>query len=247
MVNSSIIFVCELGLLTAIPAFGFEGHFTAAVSRGPVPGRSRGWRGPAFDRSYSYTRVLQSYSRPSMTFFLLSSIQQSDEDWRLLAFLSSSITSTDKNCSQTKKKKAMQALFLPQWRAPRIWVLPKWKTKIVGRPTASIGRSLLSKPKDSLHRHAKLELKERAVFPVLFMVQDFYRRSNTNCPFNHAQENLTTHELRRRLHEKFFAPGVKQPSISFSKDGALRKIKEVSSLCLWPQSFFPSFFLFFFF
>ena len=52
-------------------------------------------------------------------FFLLSSIQRSDEDWRLLAFLSSSITSTDKNCSQTKKK-AMQALFPPQWQAPRI-------------------------------------------------------------------------------------------------------------------------------
>ena len=48
---------------TAIPAFGFKGHFTAAVSRGPAPGRSRGWRGPAFDWSYSCARLLQSYSR----------------------------------------------------------------------------------------------------------------------------------------------------------------------------------------
>ena len=43
---------------TAIPAFSFEGHFTAAVSRGSAPGRSRGWCGPEFDRSYSCTRVL---------------------------------------------------------------------------------------------------------------------------------------------------------------------------------------------
>ena len=50
-------------LVTAIPGFGFEGIFTAAVSRGPAPGRSRGWRGAAFDRSYSCTRVLQSDSR----------------------------------------------------------------------------------------------------------------------------------------------------------------------------------------
>ena len=73
------------------------------------------------------------------------------------------------------------------------------------------------------------------------MVQDFDRRSNPNCPFNHAQANLTTHEQRRRLHEKFFAP------VDFLlQRRALRKIKEISSLCLWPQSFFPSFFLFFF-
>ena len=38
------------------------------------------------------------------SFFLLSSIKRRDKDWPLLAFLSSSITSTDKNCSQTKKK-----------------------------------------------------------------------------------------------------------------------------------------------
>ena len=85
---------------TAIPAFGFEGHISAAVSRGPAPGRSRGWRGPAFDRSYCACPEL------TMTFFsLLPSIQRSDEDWRLPAFFSSSITSTDKNCSQTKKKR----------------------------------------------------------------------------------------------------------------------------------------------
>ena len=82
----------------AIPAFGFEGHFTAAVSRGRRPvDRAAG----AALRLIDLTRVLPSYSR--WLFFLLSSIR-SDEDWRLLAFLSSSITSTDKNCSQTKKR-----------------------------------------------------------------------------------------------------------------------------------------------
>ena len=41
--------------------FGFEGHISDAVSWGPAPGRSHGWRGPAFDRSYSSSRVLQSW------------------------------------------------------------------------------------------------------------------------------------------------------------------------------------------
>ena len=45
---------------TAIPAFGFEGHNLSRGLSGPAPGRSRGWRGPAFDRSNSCTRVLQS-------------------------------------------------------------------------------------------------------------------------------------------------------------------------------------------
>ena len=50
-----IHFNFQLLEFTAIPAFVFEGDFTAAVSRGPAPGRSCSWRGPAFDRSYSCT------------------------------------------------------------------------------------------------------------------------------------------------------------------------------------------------
>ena len=53
----------------------------------------------------------------TMTFFCF--LRRSDEDWRLLAFLFPLITLTDKNCSQTEKK-AMQALFPPQWWEPRI-------------------------------------------------------------------------------------------------------------------------------
>ena len=161
--------------LTAIPTFRFEGHFTAVVSRGPAPGRSRGWRGPAFDRSYSCTRVLQSYSRWLFFCFLWSNDRTKTD----VCFLSFFFDHLDWQKLFTNPKKAMQSLLPPQWRSPRIWVLPK----IVGRPTASIGRSPLSKPKE--HRHAKLELKERALFPVPLMVQDFDRRSNPNCPFNH--------------------------------------------------------------
>ena len=205
---------------------------SAAVSRGPAPGRSRGWRGPAFDQSYSCTRVPQSW-----LFFLLSLIQRSDKDWRLLAFLSSSITSTDWNCSQTKKKG--HATALPASVAGSSYLssskVKKQRSFYDQRHWA--GRSPLSKPKE--HPDAKLELKKRAIFPVPHILQDFDRRSNPNRHFNHAQVNLTTHEHWRRLHEKFFAPDVlvEQSSISFSKYEALRKIKEIFSLCLWPQSF----------
>ena len=155
---------------------------------------------------YACTRVLRSYSR-WLFFWFLRSNEGTKTGLCLLSFLLRSLRLTKTVLKPKKKKEAMQALFPPQWRAPRIWVLPKWKTKIVGRPTASIGRSSLSKPKE--HRHAMLELKERAIFPVPLMVQDFDIRSNYNFPFNHAQANLTTHEQRRRLHEKFFAQGVK--------------------------------------
>ena len=108
-----------------MPAFGFRGHFTAAVSRGPAPGQSRGWCGPAFHRSFSCTRVLQSYPDDFFSAFFGPTIGRrlafacfpfffDHFDWQI--------------CSQTKKK-AMQALFPPQWRAPRIWVLPKWKQR----------------------------------------------------------------------------------------------------------------------
>ena len=42
-------FEIELEEATAIPPIGLEGHFTAAISRGLPPGRSRGWRSPEFD------------------------------------------------------------------------------------------------------------------------------------------------------------------------------------------------------
>ena len=97
--------ICTTVTTTAIPAFGFEGHILAAVSRGPAPGRSRGWPGPAFDRSHSRADDVFFFF-----FFLPSSIQRSDEDWRLLAFLSSSITSTDKKLFSNQKKGHASAL-----------------------------------------------------------------------------------------------------------------------------------------
>ena len=99
-----------------------------------------------------------------MTFFL-SSIQRRDEDWPLFAFLSSSIISTDKNCSHTKKK----------------------------------GHASASRLSGGL------------------LVSEFFQS-----------------EKQRSLDDQRI-------------DEALRKIKEMFSLCLWLQSFFSfvlSFFLF---
>ena len=63
--------------------------------------------------------------------------------------------------------------------------------------------------------------KERAIFPVPLMVQDFDRRSNPNSPFN-----LTTYEHRRRLHEKFFAPGVNNRRFPSPKTKPCKKLKK---------------------
>ena len=78
------------------------------------------------------------------------------------------------------------------------------------------------------------------------MVQDFYRRSNPNCPFNHAQANLTTHEHRRRLHEKFFAPSVNNRRIPSPKTKPCEKLKKSFSLPLAAVFLFLRSFFFFF-
>ena len=82
------------------------------------------------------------------------------------------------------------------------------------------------------------------------MVQDFDRRSKPNYRFNHAQANLTTHEQRRRLHEKFFAPGVNNrrfPSRA-PKTKPCEKSKKsfFFAFAIGHSLSFPSFFLFFF-
>ena len=77
------------------------------------------------------------------------------------------------------------------------------------------------------------------------MVQDFDRRSNPNCPFNHAQANLTTHEQRRPLHEKFFAPGVNNRRFPSPKTKPWEKLKKSFLFAFGHSLSFPSFFLFF--
>ena len=88
-------------------------------------------------------------------------------------------------------------------------------------------------------------LKETAIFLVPLMVQDFDRRPNPNCPFNHAQANLTTHEQQRRLHEKFFAPGVKNRRFPSPKTKPCEKLKKPFLFAFGHSHSFPSFFLFF--
>ena len=43
--------------VTAIPGFGFEGDFRGRDLSEPAPGRSRGWRGPEFDRFFSWILI----------------------------------------------------------------------------------------------------------------------------------------------------------------------------------------------
>ena len=64
-------------------------------------------------------------------------------------------------------------------------------------------------------------------------------QSRTSKPDNTWTPTSTAWEILRTR--------CKQSSISFSKDEALRKIKEIFSLCLWPQSFFSFVLSFFFF
>ena len=79
------------------------------------------------------------------------------------------------------------------------------------------------------------------------MAQDFDRRSNPNCPLNHAQTNLTTHEHRRRLHAKFFVPGVNNRRFPSPKTKPCEKLKKSFLFAFGHSLSFPSFFLFFFF
>ena len=78
------------------------------------------------------------------------------------------------------------------------------------------------------------------------MAQDFDRRSYPNCPFNHAQANLTRHEHRRRLHEKFFVPGVNNRRFPSPKTKPCEKLKKSFLFAFGHSLSFPSFFLFFF-
>ena len=160
-------------LSTAIPGFGFEGHFTAAVSRGRRPVDCAA--GPAL-RLIDLTHV-REYSRATHDdiFFCFLRSDRTKTGVGLLSFLLPSLRLT-KTVLKPKKRPCKHSSRL----SGRLLVsefFQSEKAKIVGRPTASIGRSPLSKPKE--HRHAKLELKERAIFPVPLMVQEFDRCAQT--------------------------------------------------------------------
>ena len=178
-------------------------------------------------------------------FFLLSSIQRSDEDWRLLAVFSSSITSTDKNCSQTKKKRPCKrssrlsgGLLVSdffQSEKPRSLDDQRHRSDVDGLRWANRNKIVSQ----------SLKWKRGPFSHVPLMAQDFDRRSNPNCPFNHAQANLTTHEDRRRLHEKFFVPGVNNRRLPSPKTKPCEKLKKSFLFAFGHSLSFPSFFLIF--
>ena len=171
---------------------------------------------------------------------------RSDEDWHLLAFLSSSITSTDKNCSQTKKKRPCKRSFPLSGGllVSELFQSEKQRSLDDQRHRSDGLRWANRKTRGIVTQ--SLNWKRGPFFPVPLMVQDFDRRSNPNCPFNHAQTNLTTHEQRRRLHEKFFAPGVNNRRFPSPKMKPCEKLKKSLLFAFGHSLFFPSFFLFFF-
>ena len=77
------------------------------------------------------------------------------------------------------------------------------------------------------------------------MAQDFDRRSYPNCPFNHAQANLTAQEHRRRLHEKFFVPGVNNRRFPSPKTKPCEKLKKSFLFAFCHSLFFLRSFFFF--
>ena len=181
-------------------------------------------------------------------FFLLSSIQRIDEDWPLLTFLSSSITSTDKNCSQTKKKK-------PCKRSSRLS-----GGLVVSEFFQSEKQRSLD---DQLHRSDGLRWANRKSivtqslnweghFPCTAHGTGLWQTFKLQFvrSITHKQTWLHMNQ-QRRLHEKILRTRCKQSSTSLKfllQRRSPAKIKEIFSLCLcnWPQSFFSfvlSFFL----
>ena len=192
---------------------------------------------------------LRVYSRARWLFFLLSSIQRRDEDWPLLAFLSSSITSTDKNWSQTKKKKKGHVSALPASVAGSSYLSSskvknkdRWTTNGIDRTVSVAQTERVSS------RKAWSWIERDGHFPCPAHGTGLWQTFKPQLSVQlHAQATLTTHEERRRLHENFFAPDVNNRRSPSPKTKPCEKLKKsfLSSLCLWPQSFFSFVFLFF--
>ena len=143
---------------------------------------------------YAFTPEL--LQRTFISSFLWSNDQTKKKPWDetttgdcLLFFLLRSLRLT-KMVLKPKKKR-------PRKRSSRVSggllvsEVFKREKNIAGRPTRSTGRSPLRKPK----RH-RLSLKERSIFLVTLIVQDFDRRYNPSSPFIHTQANLTRREQR---------------------------------------------------
>ena len=98
------LFVIFVSVAHGDPGLRFRRSFHRRGLSGSAPGRSRGWRGPAFDRSYSCTRVLQSYSRRLFFFCFLRSNEGTKTGLCLLSFLLRSLRLT-KTVLKPKKKR----------------------------------------------------------------------------------------------------------------------------------------------
>ena len=206
---------------TAIPVFGFEGHFTAAVSRGPAPRWSRGWHGPAFDRSYSCTRVLQRYSW--WLFFLLSSIQDRTKTGVcLLSFLR--LLRLTKTVLKLKKKGLASALSASvagssYLSSSKVKNKDRWTTNGIDR-TVSVEqteRLAASSRKAWIEREGHFPCPAQGTGLWQTFKPQMSVQSRTSKPDYTWTATSTAWEILRTR--------CKQPSISFSKDEALRKMK----------------------
>ena len=258
---------CELSVDHGDSGLRLRRSYLSRGLSGPAPGRSRGWRSPAFDfffercpgnelrgsvsypvffffhRFYSCTRVLQSWR----WLFLLCFLRSNDRTKTgvcLLSFLLRSLRLT--KTVLKPKKKAMQALSPPQWRAPRIWVLQKWKTKIVGRPTASIGRSPLSTPKD--HRHANAWIEREGHFPCPAHGTGLWQTFKSQLSFQSRTSKPDDTWTPTSTAWEILPTRCKQSSISFSKDKRrCEKLKKAFLFAFGHSLSFPSILLFLFF
>ena len=216
---------------TAIPAFGFEGHISAAVSRGPAPGRSRGWRGPAFDRSHS---------RADDVFFFFAFFDPTIG--RRLAFACFPFFfdhfDWQKLFSNQKKKKAMQAL----WASPRLSGGLLVSEFFQSEKQRSLDdQRHLSDGLRWAHRKTIVTQSLNWKRGPFSLSRSWYRTlTDVQTPIvlsiTHKQPDYTWTPTSTGW--EILRTRCKQSSISFSKDEALRKIKEIFSLCLWPQSLF---------
>ena len=128
----------ETVCFTAVPAFGFEGHFTAVVSRG-VSGVCARSIAPLAQPCVWSNLFLYACTPEliTMTFFsFLRSHDQTKTGVRLLSFLLRSFRLTK---SVLKRKKALQALFPPEWQAPfylsssKVKNTDRWTTGAIDR------------------------------------------------------------------------------------------------------------------
>ena len=187
---------------------------------------------------------MRVYSRAHDDFFFcfLRSNDRTKTGVCLLSFLLQSLRLT-KTVLKTKRKGLASALPASvagssYLSSSKVKNKDHWTTNGIDRTVSVEQTERPSSP--------KLELKERAIFPLPLMVQDFDRLSNPNCPFNHAQANLTTPTRVDCIRNSSHHAGVNNDRFPSPKTKPCEKLKK-SFLFAFDHSLFLCSFFFFFY